>query len=357
MINKTTSQSHRLYLPMLLASVLLSACNGGIKGTGGIIPPGTDAGIDSSVESSDHLDTGGDGLPAPTDGGGTGSVDGGTGGTDGTSDSGGGTDTGGSNEPQLVSPISGDRQFSNLDVVTSRSDAILQLVHTSSSINESIVLTANRADDNPATTPPVVIIDLPGLDFNTATSGYLSLAPELAGLQILTASRYAEAMLEPALWFLDDLDLVAGSASLMIVRDNLDTRQAEARLISSRPQPDSDAAANIRVLHAAPGLATRYPDLQLNLQDATDRTVATSTALDYAGFSSAYMSVREAGEYHWQLVNAATGATFFDSRDTSTPLLLQPGSVVSLVLRDDPLDDATIVRGLVVDEHIIEEGL
>ena len=331
---------------LLLLSLSLVACDGGILGTGDggdptIIVPDDLNSESSEMTGSDVSDT----IDSVSDE---------TGDTD-------GNDLSPTSDlieqmlaPNTIDPSNIDPSIVNLSaplfenntMVTDRGDALLRIVNTEPSGSDAVVATVQGTD-----TP---FIDLPGL-FDNTIAEYISVPANTPIMINVFSSEDARASeFDNPAYQSDVLSLAPGSLTTLIIRGNVsnnDRFNASIEALSTGLIPSStDADSNtndlpsVRVIHSAPGLAssgdidiywvstdTLLPNGSADL--SLDHPV--STGINYGDVVSDYLTL-DAGTYH--------------------PVITESGSVSIITMTDSITLDAAAITSVVLIDNTIGDG-
>lgn len=283
----------RLIAPMFVLIGLLSACDGGINGTGG---PG-----------GDFVDN------PPTQSGGPGS-------------------DGAPEVPDLVAiePLESDVEFANPVDASGRSDAIFKLIHGVSNLGP-VVASINDGSGE-------FFIDLPGLQTGEGGEFYESLTADTLELDVFLADDVTGT--EPAEQIVgaNPLTLGVGSATSAILRGSLDPAlEAPLELlpIANQLSTNDPGTIIIRVIHAAAAFGANGPvDIFVTPESAASPTQG------FPSFSSVTYEEGDAGFIEISTDSILITAVDADGVTQRIPTLdalePAPSSSTTLIIIDDP---------------------
>lgn len=288
-------------LVLLTTATFLSACDGGITGTGGPI-----------LESPDSSSNG------PTIVG-----------------EGPGIETSAPSGDVAVQALDSDIDFANNVDATLRSDSILKIVHT---VNNLPPVFAILNQD--ASTP---LIPQPGINFGEGADFYLSVAADTHELDVIAiGAEPGPSGLPLQIAGINPLSLSVGSASTFVLRGIPDDGSAAAQTYPVRllavPNVLSTNNAdtiNIRILHAAPNFdAEGSIDIFIRPADSTNPTTGLSTfeSFNYAAGNTGYF---ETPVDSYSIT--ATDANGLTQRiPTTAAISPAAGSSTTIIILDDP---------------------
>ncbi len=305
-------------LLLLTTAFLLSACDGGITGTGG---PGLE---EPSLMNSPETIIVGAGPESDTDAP-SGSV--------------------------AVQALDSDITFANNQDATLRPDSILRIIHTVNNFPPVFAL-LNQDLENP-------LIAQPGINFGEGSEFYLSVAADTYEMDVIAATEIADAASLPAqIAGINPLSLSAGSASTLLLRGLPDSGDEETQTypVSMLAVPNilstnNANTINIRILHAAPNFdAEGAIDIYIRPADSLNPTTGLPTFedFDYSVGDSGYFETT-VDSYSITATNANGLTQRIPSTDAITPA---PGSSTTIVVMDDPNG----VAGVDVVFLIINDG-
>ena len=321
----------------LLLLVTISACDGGIFGTGDGGDNGTT--IIPSDMSPDNNGAAPTDPPSGIDGAVT---DGAT--TDGST-TGGATTDGQATPPESPGNVSSS-SFNNTISTTSRDDALVRVVNAHPALQDSIVVTINAAQDSP-------LLPLPGLDYIHGSSDYLSLSPDQStSMEILLAENFRAGLFDLSR-DLQPLELATGSITTVIVRETPATRSGVFDVLPLTTQSTSGGAtASLRVVHAAGSIAGTNEEINVIVFPAggtADQAVAQYEPLEYTRQpNSEYVEITP-GQYTIQINNAGTEV---EITSNINPISLAVGQTATVVIRDTQTGNP----GKAVDALLLEDS-
>ena len=287
---------------LLTAAALISACDGGITGTGGPV-----------LESPDL------GPNGPTIVGGQGPV----------------IDMEAPTGNVAVEALDSDIEFANNIDATLRSDSILKIVHTVNNLPPVFAL-LNQDASNP-------LISQPGINLGEGADFYLSVAADTHELDVIVTDAQAGPSGLPAqIAGINPLSLSVGSASTFVLRgipdDSSDAAQTypiELLAVPNVLSTNNASTVNIRILHAAPNFDAEGPiDIFIRPSDSTNPTTGLSTFEDfgYAVGDTGYFET-PVGSYSITATDANGLTQRIPTGDAISPAA---GSSTTIIIMDDP---------------------
>lgn len=313
----------------LLLFVTVSACDGGIFGTG----DGNDTGA-TVVPPNMSTDSNG-AAPVESPPG----VDGST--TDGNTSDGATTD--GQGDMPGETGDSSSSAFENSIGVTNRSDALIRLVNANSVLQDSIVMTVNNKREQP-------LVPLPGLNYIEGKREYLDIpAAESTSLEVLLADDFSAGRYGLSK-NLKPLALAAGSVTTLIVRETPEYLPEEFEVLPLITlSTTGNNNASLRVVHAAKSFTAGSAINVILLPSASDQAVAGYVPLEFSSQpDSAYVTVAP-GQYRVQFETAGVSIGLSSSIN---PIELTAGQTVTLIIRDTQ----TGIPGIDVDVLLLEDS-
>lgn len=334
-------------------TLLLAACDGGIKGTGG---PVID--MEGSIDAVD------------------GSVDGGSGGIQES------TTADNQEEPDDMTMLPGpsgmdpvptapevapdqlpsDTNFATTFDATLRSDALVKVIHGVNGLGP-VVAILNQNVDMP-------LVASPGLSFGEGSQQYLSLVADSYELDLLDANQFAQqtGALPVQLAGVYPLTLSEGSASTLLLRGLAEPQDPDAVVTEGETGEEfgyplevlavpnllgteSADSVQIRIVHAAPLFdGAGSVDIFINSTSAPSATsgIPIFEDFDYVDANTGYYET--AHDSYYITVTEPNGLTL--RIPTLEPLMATPGSSTTIILLDDP--DG--VAGMDVKVLILNDG-
>ena len=284
-------------LALVVLFLGLSACDGGILGTGDgdstIIPPETmNPGTDSVIEPPNPADYDINDLDVPA--------------------------------PDLT-----DIAFGNNEITQAGGQALVRVVHAITDESDNLVVVDRQATDNP-------FLNLPGISFIDGSSEYRALDFSRAhDFDVYRAEEFrADANNAEQIAGVNPFYLSSNTVSTMIVRGS-STAGKPIDIVALKNRALSGTGLSfLRVVHAAPAFADKGAiDVHL-LKDGADlepQLPAFDDPLTYDKPNTDYLEV-EPGNYTFTGLTVGGGSTLIPE---TYAVELNPGQVLTFVLRDN----------------------
>jgi len=299
---RSVTRSYKVWL--LVLSVLISGCDGGIFGTGDggkdtIIPVPEDSG---SPETPPE-------MPGP------------------------GTDIDTIEDNLEAVP------FENSDSTTNRIDALLRLINASNDPNLELVFINNNMVESP-------LVPLPGLSTTTATSNYITLPTAANSISVFAASDALDGSLDSPLAQINPLIVVSGSATTLVARGSFSETVSTFQLLPIKTRTTSgNGTALVRVIHAALLSGdSRFISVDLLPVNSPDTIVNVTTNLEYSALNSEYREI-DAGSYDVDVTGRGNDS---ETIAMESNLTLVAGEAVTLVITNQDSNTTSLPGNILV---------